>query len=68
MTNLEMNSLIFFGFDISNIVELFLRTSLLASSFVGDVVDYNRVLVQLGMKIILLDIRHLLLTLTQLIL
>ena len=65
-TNLATTSSIVFGFGIIDIVvfSFFIRTALLALSFVGIVVDYCTVFIQLGLKILLVDRRHMLLTLT----
>ena len=65
-TNLETTSSIVFGFGIIDIVvfSFFIRTALLALSFVGIVVDYCTVFIHLGLKILLVDRRHMLLTLT----
>ena len=69
MKNLATTSPIFSGFNIVYIIvfSFFIRTSLLYLSFVGGVVDHRDVFVQLGLKILLSYIKHLLLTLTQII-
>ena len=64
MTNLNMILLIIFGFIIVNIVRLSCTASLLTFYLSFGIIDCDGIFVQLGLKILLVDERHQLLTLT----
>ena len=70
MMNLVTTSFIVFRFNSVDIIlfKFFIRTLLLELSFVGGIVDYGSIFVQLGLNTPLVERRHLLLTLTQIIL